>query len=76
MTPEERDRLFTRFFRAENPLAEDSPGTGLGLNIARALVQKHGGDIRVVTAPGEGSTFEFTLPVAENGGSTVATQRS
>ena len=76
MTPEERDRLFTRFFRAENPLAEDSPGTGLGLNIARSLVQKHGGDIRVVTAPGEGSTFEFTLPIAENGGSTVATQRS
>jgi PAS domain S-box-containing protein len=70
MTTEEQGHLFTRFFRAENPLAEDTSGTGLGLNIARSLVQKHGGDINVVTAPGEGSTFEFTLPIAGHGGPT------
>jgi signal transduction histidine kinase len=43
----------------------DGPrGTGLGLPIARQIVRAHGGDLRVVSEPGEGSTFWFSVPAA------------
>jgi signal transduction histidine kinase len=57
-------QLFTRFFRADNPTAKLVGGTGLGLVITRCLVEAHGGEISLASAPGEGSTFSFTLPVA------------
>jgi two-component system OmpR family sensor kinase len=40
-------------------------GAGLGLGISKHIVEAHGGTIRVISKPGEGSTFVFTLPVAE-----------
>lgn len=60
--PEEaRARIFTPFERVANPLR--ATGTGLGLAISKAIVERHGGTIRVESAPGRGSTFSFDLPV-------------
>ncbi|MDX9829518.1 MAG: response regulator [Anaerolineae bacterium] len=57
--------LFTRFFRAEDDLVRQQTGTGLGLNITKSLVELHGGEIRVASELGKGSTFSFTLPLPE-----------
>ncbi|MFC1910396.1 PAS domain-containing protein [Chloroflexota bacterium] len=63
ISPEEQKKLFTKFFRAENPDVQKVGGTGLGLWIARSLVLMHGGEITVASLPGKGSTFSFTLPI-------------
>jgi len=65
MTEEEQERLFTKYFRSNNPAVRNVPGTGLGLVITKSLVELQGGTIWVESAPGQGSTFSFTLPVAE-----------
>lgn len=59
IAPEEQARIFEKFYRAPGAPAG---GAGLGLSIARDIVQAHGGDIGVTSAPGQGSTFWFTLP--------------
>ncbi|MCX6023412.1 MAG: ATP-binding protein, partial [Chloroflexi bacterium] len=64
MTPVEQAQLFTKFFRAINRTTQEVSGTGLGLAITRSLVDMHGGELRVQSAPGQGSTFSFTLPQA------------
>ena len=64
LTADEQAQLFTKFFRAANPMTQDVGGTGLGLTITRSLVEMHGGQIRVEIAPGAGSEFSFTLPLA------------
>jgi PAS domain S-box-containing protein len=61
--PEDQDKIFTRFFRAEDTLVRQQPGSGLGLNITKSLVELHGGKIWVESEPGEGTTFSFTLPL-------------
>lgn len=66
LTPDEQSLLFTRFFRAKNQATQENGGTGLGLAITRSLVEMHGGEIVVTSAVGEGSTFSFTLPVADH----------
>jgi signal transduction histidine kinase len=66
LSSEEQRQLFTKFFRAQQPLVREVGGTGLGLAIARALVELHGGTITVVSTPGQGSTFKVTLPVAHD----------
>jgi two-component system sensor histidine kinase BaeS len=58
--PEELAHLFDRFWRGRGARAE---GSGLGLAIARELVRAHGGEIWAESAPGQGATFHFTLPV-------------
>ena len=65
MSEEEQAQLFTRFYRAKNAATQDVGGTGLGLSIARMLVEMHGGQIRVQSASGAGTTFSFTLPIAD-----------
>jgi two-component system sensor histidine kinase KdpD len=54
--------LFEKFYRA--PSATGAPGTGIGLTISKGLVEAHGGHISVESAPGEGTTFRFTLPLS------------
>lgn len=60
----ERDRLFTRFFRSSNATEHAIPGTGLGLVIAKAIAEAHGGQIAVESRQGVGTTFKVTLPLA------------
>ncbi len=56
------DKLFTKFFRAENALTKETAGSGLGLYIVRNVVRRHGGQIWVESALNRGTTFHFTLP--------------
>jgi CheY-like chemotaxis protein/two-component sensor histidine kinase len=64
LAPDEQKQLFTRFYRARNRATQGVGGTGLGLSITRNLVELHGGEMTVISAPGEGSTFGFTIPTA------------
>jgi PAS domain S-box-containing protein len=59
--PDQVPHVFDRFWRANQ---DDSRGAGLGLPIAKGIVEAHGGRLWVESAPGRGSTFFFTLPVA------------
>jgi len=63
IAPEDLPHIFERFWRAD-PARSRMGGTGLGLSIAQSLVEAQGGRIWVESAPGHGSTFRFTLPVA------------
>jgi PAS domain S-box-containing protein len=65
IAPEDQEKIFTRFYRADHPLVQEVAGTGLGLSIAKSFVEMHGGEIWVESKPGQGSTFSFTLPLAE-----------
>jgi two-component system, OmpR family, phosphate regulon sensor histidine kinase PhoR len=55
-------RLFERFYRVDKARSRELGGTGLGLAIVKHLVLANGGEVSVESAPGEGSTFSFTLP--------------
>ena len=57
-------RLFVPFSQVDSSSTRRAGGVGLGLSIARALILAHGGDIGVVSEPGKGSRFWFTLPLA------------
>ncbi|WP_197025425.1 MULTISPECIES: ATP-binding protein [unclassified Nocardioides] len=61
--PEEQERLFTRFFRSSLAQQQAIPGSGLGLSIARAIVDQHGGTMSVESEPGQGTTFRVRLPL-------------
>lgn len=61
------ERIFEDFEQALRPADTPSTGTGLGLSITRRLVELHGGTIHVISSPGQGSEFYFTLPLAEPG---------
>ena len=62
ISPEDINRLFDKFYRADNSLTRSTAGTGLGLAIAKALVELHGGEIWVESTPASGSVFSFTVP--------------
>ena len=57
-------RVFDKFYQVEGQQRHRRTGTGLGLYIARNLVELMGGTLRVESEPGRGATFRFTVPVA------------
>ncbi len=63
MLPEEKVKVFQRFYRINNPTISDMAGTGLGMPIAKMLVGMHGGFLRVESDVGQGSTFTVVLPL-------------
>jgi PAS domain S-box-containing protein len=65
IAPEEHEKIFEPFYCAENPLEVEAGGVGVGLTIARSLVQAHGGRMWVESELGQGSVFYFTLPLSE-----------
>ena len=72
LSPEEQARLFTKFFRGKNPVVTESGGTGLGLVIVRAIVEKHRGTVAVESGPGQGTCFRVRLPLGSFGLSPAA----
>jgi two-component system, OmpR family, sensor kinase len=64
LTKEQAERVFERFYRADQARGRRTGGTGLGLAIVSALIAAHGGTVGVNTAPGQGATFWITLPLA------------
>ena len=63
MSEEDLSKLFTPYFRSENPLTREQPGTGLGLTITRGIIAGHGGTNWVESELGKGTTFHFTVPI-------------
>lgn len=61
---DEHEHLFTRFFRASTARENAINGNGLGLAIVKSIVERHGGTVAVESAPGAGSRFTITLPLA------------
>ena len=59
----EQTKIFEKFYRAEDSLVHDSKGSGLGLALVRHIMEAHGGDVEVESAPGSGSTFTLVLPI-------------
>jgi len=62
IAPEHLPHIFDRFYRADPARSRDRGGAGLGLAIARAIIEAHGGSITVTSAAGQGSTFTVSLP--------------
>ena len=64
---EDQQKMFQKFFRSDDPKAREAPGTGLGLNITKSLVEMQGGRIWFESEYRAGTTFHFTVPVAAEG---------
>jgi two-component system phosphate regulon sensor histidine kinase PhoR len=62
INPEYLDRIFERFYRVRNTASRQYAGIGMGLFVAKAIVEAHGGSIGFSSNPGTGSKFYFTLP--------------
>ena len=65
LAPEQAERAFERFYRADESRSRASGGVGLGLSIVAAVAEAHGGSVSVESEPGRGTTFRIALPLAE-----------
>jgi len=65
IVPGELEQIFDRMYRSNDEYVRNLPGGGLGLTVARTIVERHGGQIWAESTYGEGSTFTFVLPLAE-----------
>jgi signal transduction histidine kinase len=63
IAPREQKRIFRRFYQVDRRLARDTGGCGLGLSIVDFIVRAHGGEVRVESKPGAGSTFRVLTPL-------------
>lgn len=70
---DEQDQLFSRFFRASNATEQAIPGTGLGLTIVRSIIEHHGGELRLASVVGEGTTVTMDLPLLAGSRTAAAT---
>jgi signal transduction histidine kinase/response regulator RpfG family c-di-GMP phosphodiesterase len=71
IAPEELQRVFDRFYQSNSGLSREYPGVGLGLSIAKSIVEWHGGEITAESEPGHGSRFIVTLPVTPSDASVI-----
>ena len=69
---EDPNALFERLFRTPDAVAQETPGLGLGLTIALAIVEAHAGTIEVISSGKAGTTFRMTFPLRPTGGSGAA----
>jgi len=63
---EEMEKIFDKFYQIDSKLSREYPGVGLGLSIAKSIVEWHGGEIRAESEPGKGSRFTLELPVTQS----------
>ncbi|WP_303773310.1 GAF domain-containing protein [Anaerolinea thermophila] len=65
ISEEDQKKIFQKFFRSEDPKTREVPGTGLGLNITKSLVEMQGGTIWFESEFRKGTTFHFTVPISQ-----------
>jgi signal transduction histidine kinase len=59
----EQEKIFEKFYRCGDPLVHNVKGSGLGLSLVRHIIRAHGGDVKVESAPEQGSKFTIALPL-------------
>jgi two-component system sensor histidine kinase SenX3 len=60
---DQQERIFERFYRVDPSRSRDTGGTGLGLSIVKHAANNHGGEVKVFSRPGLGSTFTLSIPI-------------
>lgn len=63
IAPADQARIFAEFQQVDDSVTRQKGGTGLGLSISKRIIEMHGGRLWVVSSPGHGATFSFTIPV-------------
>jgi PAS domain S-box-containing protein len=76
IAPEYQQKVFERFFQVEGPSSKQYSGTGLGLSISKAYAELLGGSIWLISTPGEGSLFCFSIPFVRPAEQVVQARRS
>jgi len=71
IAPDEISKVFDKFYQSDNGLSREYPGVGLGLSIAKSIVEWHGGEIGAESEPGHGSRFVVSLPITRSDASVI-----